>query len=169
MAANPTKLSAQINDAMALGNDGNPATFAEWREASRAALKHAYPDDSSEVERFDKISYSLGFFTDRTPQSAFDDEGQRATVGAISRQRRSALWATELHDQVDSHARSCGARQVVHRPRPALPLEGPLPSCSASSASAARTLARDRRRGNDPDDAWRSVAPRSALWVMVQC
>ena len=93
MAANPTKLSAQINDAMALGNDGNPATFAEWREASRAALKHAYPDDSSEVERFDKISYDSAI---ERKLAVMD-----TTAFALCRDYRMPIRVYDLHKRGD--------------------------------------------------------------------
>lgn len=97
MAANPGKLKALLDKAIELGSDGSPSNFAEWREAARSALKHAYPGDPAEVERFDKIKYSLSVWSDQTPQSSFDN-ARRGGVRVGIEMLKSALTHIEISE-----------------------------------------------------------------------
>ena len=57
-----------------------------WKGKVRGVLVAALGTDDHLVERFDKVRYSLGMFTERTPQSAFDDArrgGIRNACGVI--------------------------------------------------------------------------------------
>ncbi|HYL35238.1 MAG TPA: TIR domain-containing protein [Bryobacteraceae bacterium] len=47
--------------------------FQKWQYDSRVVLKHIFPDEREYLREFDEISYDLSFFTDGTPDSAFDE------------------------------------------------------------------------------------------------
>lgn len=60
--------------------------FTAWKGKVRGVLVASLGTDDHLVERFDKVKYSLGFFTERTPRSAFEDArrgGVRNACGVI--------------------------------------------------------------------------------------
>lgn len=52
--------------------DVTPASHRAWKERARIALVAVYGEGSPQLERFDDIRYTLGFWSDTTPQSRFD-------------------------------------------------------------------------------------------------
>jgi predicted nucleotide-binding protein len=75
------------------------------------AVIAAYGADSSQLARFDDISYSLGFWTGGTPQSAFDDAavaGARTAVGMLT------AFVEDLDEgqAIETRPASPGGRQV---------------------------------------------------------
>src|SRR4051794_26121478 len=83
MAADVTRARELLRQAVELANDGNPSNFNEWLETARVALRVAVGEGDPMLERFDAIKYSLGIWTDSTPQSAFDN-ARRAGVRRAS-------------------------------------------------------------------------------------
>ncbi|MFN2504172.1 MAG: TIGR02391 family protein [Acidimicrobiales bacterium] len=79
MAADVARARELLDRAVELANDGNPTNFNEWRETARVALRVALGEGDPMLERFDAVKYSLGIWTDSTPQSAFD-KARRAGV-----------------------------------------------------------------------------------------
>jgi predicted nucleotide-binding protein len=63
-----TRLSEQISAA----NGGTPADFAGWKATTDVVLRNAVGDDDQLVADFRKIKYTLGMWTESTPQSRFD-------------------------------------------------------------------------------------------------
>src|SRR3954470_5768405 len=66
-----------------------------WKGKVRGILVAALGKDDHLVERFDKVRYSLGMYTNHTPQSAFDDArrgGIRNACGVID----AALYQLRL-------------------------------------------------------------------------
>lgn len=69
-----------------------------WKGKVRGVIVAALGKDDHLVDRFDKVKYTLGFWTDRTPQSAYDNArygGIRNACGIIN----AALYQLRL--QVD--------------------------------------------------------------------
>lgn len=60
------------------------ADIDAWRERARLAIAAAYGDGSSQLKRFDDIRYSLGMWTDSTPQSAFDSASRGGLRKALN-------------------------------------------------------------------------------------
>lgn len=79
MVADKARTRELLDRAIELANDGSPTDFNEWRETARVALRVAIGEGDPMLERFDAVKYSLGLWTDSTPQSAFD-RARRAGV-----------------------------------------------------------------------------------------
>jgi hypothetical protein len=56
--------------------------FTAWKAKIRGVLVSVLGNDDHLIERFDKVRYSLGMFTERTPASAFDDARRRGIYDA---------------------------------------------------------------------------------------
>jgi hypothetical protein len=118
VATDPARALEVIDRAVALGNDGNPSDFNEWRELARVALRVALGEDDSTLARFDGISYSLSIVSMNTPDSAFDAaqrDGVREAIALLAAVR------TEV--------------EVTNPTAPAVDLNALHPWVSASSAS----------------------------------
>ena len=61
-----------------------PSDRNEWRERARLAITATYGVDSAELERFEKIRYTLGVWTTGTPDSAFEQAAQSVIAKAAS-------------------------------------------------------------------------------------
>src|SRR4051812_37519994 len=82
-----------------------------WVERARLAVAAAYGDNSSQLGRFDDISYSLGMWTDSTPDSAFDAatmSGARTAIGMLE------AFVEDLSEgqPVETRPAAPGGRQV---------------------------------------------------------
>jgi predicted nucleotide-binding protein len=79
MASNNPRVVERLRALISEAPNVDPKGVRPWRERARLAVIAAYGEQSSHLERFDKISYSLGIWTDSTPRSAFD----RAALGGV--------------------------------------------------------------------------------------
>lgn len=80
---NLDRLRSLITDA----DDVTARSYKPWVQRARIAIAAVYGEPSPALERFDRISYHLGFATDTTPQSAYDAatmRGVREAVGELS-------------------------------------------------------------------------------------
>ncbi|MEU4553500.1 TIGR02391 family protein [Micromonospora violae] len=85
---------------------GHKTGLDSWKARTRAVFVRALGADNNLVERFDKVRYSLGMFTDRTPSSAFQ-EATRRGVRKACELIEAALWELGLasgEESVDEHA-----------------------------------------------------------------
>lgn len=58
--------------------DGLPQNEMQgWKERARLAVAAVYGEGSGQLERFDKIRWSLGMWSDSTPRTAFAEAKQR--------------------------------------------------------------------------------------------
>jgi hypothetical protein len=73
------RLQRLIDQANELGND----VISGWKERARLAVAAAYGDDSDQLKRFDKIRWTLGMWTERTPQSAHAEARRRGLNRAV--------------------------------------------------------------------------------------
>src|SRR4051794_7629894 len=86
MTEDRPRLIERIQRLVAEAPSIEPSGVDAWRDRARLAVRAAYGEDSSAMKRFDEISFSLGFWTDATPSSAFDDAalaGVRETAGLL--------------------------------------------------------------------------------------
>jgi predicted nucleotide-binding protein len=68
------------------GRELSPTSAEAWVERARLAVAAAYGEGSANLERFEGISYTLGFWTDSTPSSAFEQAmmgGVRDAIGML--------------------------------------------------------------------------------------
>jgi hypothetical protein len=84
MSGDPMKARSFLEQAIALGNRGNPQDFAGWKETARVALRVALGPGDSTLERFEGIRYGLMAFSSGTPQSVWDSAKQRGVREGIA-------------------------------------------------------------------------------------
>jgi hypothetical protein len=99
-----TKLKAEAE-----ASDGfvrQPGEFESWKGRVRGVFVRALGADNNLVERFDKVRYSLGFWSDRTPQSSFDGAHRRGIERAFGLVDAAVyeLGLTGGDEPVDEHA-----------------------------------------------------------------
>lgn len=70
-----------------------------WRQRATLAVAAIYGDPSPQLQRFEKIRWTLGVFTENTPDSAF----QSAQRGGL---RRSVEMLEAIAEDVDAHIAS---------------------------------------------------------------
>jgi hypothetical protein len=97
-----SRLRKVIADAAGMRADG----VDSWCERARLAVMAAYGETSTNLRRFDEISYSLGVWSDSTPPSAFDAAALRGVREAV------AMLEAFVEDLDDL---------LVAEPRPAAP------------------------------------------------
>lgn len=71
------QVEAETQDVLAGGEQ-----FTAWKGKVRGVLSASLGGDDHLLERFDKVSYSLSMWTERTPQSAFDSARHRGVRNA---------------------------------------------------------------------------------------
>jgi predicted nucleotide-binding protein len=79
MPRDPAKLVGRLKRLIEEAAELTPATADAWIERARLAVAAAYGEQSANLTRFEEIRYSLGMWTDSTPDSAFD----RAKMGGV--------------------------------------------------------------------------------------
>lgn len=94
MATKEELLLQQIDAA----KDGQPDDFDAWKSEAGVVLRHAVGANDPLVTQFEKVSYSLSFFSDRTPQSAFDAARRRGVQRATSI-LRAAITQVKLTEE----------------------------------------------------------------------
>jgi hypothetical protein len=63
---------------------GRPANFESWRQRAHATLRTVMGPTHPAVSALDRVSYSLGFATENTPQSSFDRARERGVMQAVA-------------------------------------------------------------------------------------
>lgn len=84
-----------LNQQIDAAKDGNPDNFDEWKATTEVALRHTVGEGSSVLEAFRKNRYSLGFFSERTPQSEFVEARRRGIKRAVGH-LRAAIKEVEI-------------------------------------------------------------------------
>lgn len=85
--------------------------IAQWRERARLAVAAAYGNPSDALTRFDRISYTLPMWTDRTPESAFAEAQRRGLRQAIG-MLEAFVEDLDETQAVDARPGSPGGKQV---------------------------------------------------------
>ncbi|MFI9643592.1 TIGR02391 family protein [Micromonospora sp. NPDC051925] len=99
-----TKLKAEAE-----ASDGfvrQPGEFESWKGRVRGILVRALGVSNNLVDRFDKVRYTLGLVTDRTPQSSFDNARRRGMTRALGLVDAAVyeLGLVSGDEPVDEHA-----------------------------------------------------------------
>jgi hypothetical protein len=79
-AANRQRLQRLIDESYGLGQ----GDFTAWRQRAQVAIGAVYGDPSPQLERFDAIRWTLGIWTDSTPNSEHAAARQRGLNNAVS-------------------------------------------------------------------------------------
>ncbi|WP_441964827.1 TIR domain-containing protein [Mycolicibacterium houstonense] len=94
-------LDEQIGNA----KGGSPENFEAWKARTEVVLRHAVGDTDSLVADFRKIKYTLGFATDRTPQSSYDAARRRGVLKGVAL-LEAAKTKVEIEDEFPADSNS---------------------------------------------------------------
>jgi predicted nucleotide-binding protein len=122
-------LDEQISDA----RSGEPKDFNAWKAKAGVVLRAAVGQDDPLVGKFEKVKYTLGFYSDRTTQAEFNAARRRGVLQAVALldaartqlEINDQLGASSSHDETPAvderieifivHGRDDGRKAIVAR------------------------------------------------------
>lgn len=96
------KSEAEAGEVMAGGQE-----FTAWQAKVRAVLVASLGSQDNLIERYDDISYSLGFWSSGTPDSAFDrarQSGIRTACGVIDAAIYQLAMTSDQEEEIDERS-----------------------------------------------------------------
>lgn len=79
-------------------NDGTPPDFDAWKAEAGVILRNAVGPDDPLVTQFEKVKYTLGMWTDTTPNSEFAAAKRRGVLRAVAT-LRAAITQVNLAEE----------------------------------------------------------------------
>lgn len=99
MLASMSTKAERLQGIIDAAKDGRPDDFEGWKAEAGVVLRNAVGPDDPLVAQFDRVSYSLGMFTERTTNEEFAMAKRRGVLRAVAK-LRAAIVQVEMMEEV---------------------------------------------------------------------